>query len=105
MAYSKRFLIHTMRLVGATPAFIRRPFIWSNIWTGILAAFLAIALLGGTLYYAATQIENIYTLVTPLSLLAVAGVVVVLSIIITSISAFFAVNRYIRMDRDDLYYV
>lgn len=105
MAYSKRFLIHTMKLVGATPGFIRRPFIVSNIFTGIIAAILAIALLAGSLYYAATHIENIYTLAPPQSLLIVAGVVVLLSIIITTISAFFAVNRYIRMDRDDLYYI
>ncbi len=105
MAYSKRFLIHTMKLVGATPAFICRPFIGANIGIGIVAALLAIAMLGGSLYYMSTQIENIYTLVNIESLLIVAGVVIVLSVIITSISAFLAVNRYIRMDRDDLYYV
>lgn len=104
-AYSKRFLIHTMKLVGATPGFIRKPFIVSNLINGLVASFLAIAMLTGCVYYLNNEIENFHTLVNLRSLLYVYGIVIVLGMLISSISAFFAVNRYIRMNSDDLYYV
>lgn len=104
-AYSKRFIIHTMKLVGATPGFIRRPFILSNIVNGVIAAFLAIILLSGSVYYLKSEIDNFNTLINTQALLTVYCIVLALGIIITAISAFFAVNRYIHMDRDDLYYV
>lgn len=104
-AYSKRFIIHTMRLVGATPGFIRKPFIISNIINGIVAAAIAIAMLSGCIYYLLTEFDNLYTLVDLNSLLWVFLIVMVLGITLTAVSAWFAVNRYIRMDRDNLYYV
>lgn len=104
-AYSKRFLIHTMKLVGATPGFIRKPFIVSNLINGLVASLLAIAMLTGCVYYLNNEIENFHTLVNLRSLLYVYGIVIVLGMLISSISAFFAVNRYIRMNSDDLYYV
>jgi len=104
-AYSKRFIIHTMKLVGATPGFIRKPFILSNIVNGIIAAFVAIGMLTGCVYYLMSEIDNFYTLVSIQSLMMVYVIVLLLGITITAISSYFAVNRYIRMDRDDLYYV
>ena len=104
-AYSKRFIIHTMKLVGATPGFIRKPFILSNIVNGIIAAFVAIGMLTGCVYYLMLEIDNFYTLVSIQSLMMVYVIVLLLGITITAISSYFAVNRYIRMDRDDLYYV
>ncbi|MCP9610520.1 cell division protein FtsX [Coprobacter tertius] len=104
-AYSKRFIIHTMKLVGATPGFIRKPFILSNIVNGIIAAFIAMALLGGCIYYLMNEIDNFSTLVTMSSLLGVFAIVLLMGIVLTAISAYFAVNRYIRMGRDELYYI
>lgn len=104
-AYSKRFIIHTMKLVGATPAFIRKPFIISNIVNGIIGAFIAMALLSGCAYYLLTEFDNLYTLIDISSLLWVFVIVLLLGVVLTAISAWFAVNRYIRMDRDNLYYV
>lgn len=104
-AYSKRFIIHTMKLVGATPAFIRKPFIISNIINGIIGAFIAMALLSGCVYYLLTEFDNLYTLIDISSLLWVFVIVLLLGVVLTAISAWFAVNRYIRMDRDNLYYV
>ena len=104
-AYSKRFIIHTMKLVGATPAFIRKPFIISNIINGIIGAFIAMALLSGCVYYLLTEFDNLYTLIDISSLFCVFGIVLLLRVALTAISAWFAVNRYIRMDRDNLYYV
>ena len=104
-AYSKRFIIHTMKLVGATPAFIRKPFIISNIINGIIGAFIAMALLSGCVYYLLTEFDNLYTLIDISSLFWVFVIVLLLGVVLTAISAWFAVNRYIRMDRDNLYYV
>ena len=99
------FIIHTMKLVGATPAFIRKPFIISNIINGIIGAFIAMALLSGCVYYLLTEFDNLYTLIDISSLFWVFVIVLLLGVVLTAISAWFAVNRYIRMDRDNLYYV
>ena len=56
--YSKRFIINTMKLVGAKPSFIRRPFIWQSIYTGIIASFLAFGALVGAIFY----LQKDYTL-------------------------------------------
>lgn len=104
-AYSQRFIIYTMKLVGATPGFIRRPFILSNIVCGIIAAILAIIMLTVCISYIVNEFDNFYTLIDTSMLLAVYGIVLLLGILHTGISSFFAVNRYIGMKRDELYYV
>lgn len=104
-AYSQRFIIYTMKLVGATPGFIRRPFITSNIVCGIIAAVLAIIMLTVCVSYIVNEFDNFYTLIDTSMLLAVYGIVLLLGILLTGISSFFAVNRYIGMKRDELYYV
>jgi cell division transport system permease protein len=112
--YSKRFLIHTMKLVGATGGFIRWPFIRDNILMGIVAAILSNGLLFWFLYYIATKLDDasvgggttqISDIVSLDALYMVFGIVVVLGAIISSVTTFFAVNRYIRMEGDDLFYV
>ena len=62
-------------------------------------------MLTGCVYYLMLEIDNFYTLVSIQSLMMVYVIVLLLGITITAISSYFAVNRYIRMDRDDLYYV
>ena len=104
-AYSKRFLIHTMKLVGATPAFIRRPFIVSNVINGTVASVIAMLLLSGCIYYLMSEMENFTTLLSVPMMVLVFLSVLILGIILTAVSAYWAVNRYIRMDRDDLYYI
>lgn len=104
-AYSKRFIIYTMKLVGATPGFIRRPFILSNILSGIIAAIIAIILLTCCISYVMSEFDNFHTLLNTQMMLIVYGIVLLLGILLTAVSSFFAVNRYIGMKRDDLYYV
>lgn len=104
-AYSQRFIIYTMKLVGATPGFIRRPFILSNVVCGIIAAILAIIMLTVCVSYIVNEFDNFYTLIDTTMLLTVYGIVLLLGILLTGISSFFAVNRYIGMKRDELYYV
>lgn len=105
MAYSKRFTIHTMRLVGATAGFIRRPFIRSNLLEGLVASFIAIALLGGCTLYLLSEFDNLSVIINLNNMLIVFGSIIVLGVSLTSISAYFAVNRYISMERDDMFYM
>ncbi len=104
MIYSKRFLIHTMRLVGATNSFITRPFIRSNILSGIIAAFIAIGLLSWLLFYVAKDIENFQEYINIDSLLVVFASVLIFGIVISIIATWMAVNKYLRMNVNDMYY-
>lgn len=103
--YSKRFLIHTMRLVGATNSFIRKPFIRNNIVAGIVAAIIAICMLTGVLYYLTFEITNLLELMSINMLLVVFAIVILLGILISAAATFFAVNRYLRMKGDNMYYI
>jgi cell division transport system permease protein len=103
--YSKRFLIHTMKLVGATSGFIRKPFIRIQIFSGIIAAFIAIGLLAGLLYYVTKDFGNMAELIGLNTLYIVSGSILVLGILISMTATYFAVNKYIRMDGDDLFYI
>lgn len=103
--YSKRFIIYTMKLVGAKDSFIRSPFIWSNIGAGIIAAILANCMLALLLYTANKEVDGIISLVD-YKVLIVTGVIVFgAGILLTGISAYFAVNRYIKMKYNKLFLV
>ncbi len=103
--YSKRFLIHTMRLVGATPGFIRRPFIWTNIINGIIASCMAMAMVLGLLYGVTQEYIGFRNLINMEQIGLVFTIILALSILITTLASFFATNRYIRMRSDDMYLV
>lgn len=105
LIYSKRFLIHTMQLVGATPGFIRRPFIRYNVVSGILAAILAICMLTGALYYLQSELTGFIQILDIPTLLIVYGVVLLLGILLSIFATYFSVNKYLRMSFDKLYYV
>ena len=105
LIYSKRFLIYTMRLVGATPSFIRRPFIRHNVLNGIISGVLAIAMLMGSLYYVKTEFVDMEEVLNPDKLLLVYIIVLASGIFLSVIAAYFAVNRYLSMSRGKLYYV
>jgi cell division transport system permease protein len=102
--YARRFIIRTMKLVGATQSFIRRPFIWRGIVQGLYASAIAILLLGLILYFSQKEIPELVNLRDLQLYLSLFGFVVVLGIIISWISTFFAVRKYLRMKEDDLYY-
>ena len=105
LIYSKRFLIHTMKLVGATAGFIRAPFIRYNVVSGLIAAILAILLLTGTLYYLQTELEGLVQLLDIHTILIVDGAVLALGLLLSTIATIFAVNKYLRMEVDQLYYI
>ena len=101
--YSKRFLIHTMKLVGAKPGFIRRPFVASNMVNGLIAAMLAAVLLTA-LYFSIQNIDvALAGIFSPLGIAAVFLLLVVLGVVICGIAAFFAADKYIRLSYDDLF--
>ncbi|MDD6210241.1 MAG: permease-like cell division protein FtsX [Bacteroidales bacterium] len=105
MVYSKRFLIYTMKLVGATNGFIRKPFIMSNIVTGVVAAFLAIGMMIGFFYYLTVEVSDLMQLFDVKTLLFVFVIVIVLGVFISTLSTYMAVNRYLNMKIDNLYRV
>lgn len=105
LIYSKRFLIHTMKLVGATSGFIRRPFIWYNVVSGIFASILAILMLTGALYYLQSELAGFIRILDVQTLLVVFAAVVILGISLSIVATIFAVNKYLRMEGDRLYYI
>lgn len=105
MIYSKRFLIHTMKLVGATPGFIRGPFVRSNILLGVFAAIIAMGLLVWLLLYAAVDVQRVTEIISLEYLGVIFGSILLLGIIISYVATYFAVNKYIRMDGDELFYL
>jgi len=105
LIYSKRFLIHTMKLVGATAGFIRRPFVWYNVVSGIFAAILAILLLMGALYYLQTELDGFIQILDIETLVMVSAGVLILGITLSVMATIFAVNRYLRMRGDEMYYI
>ena len=103
--YSKRFLIHTMRLVGASWGFIRRPFLKRNIWSGVLAAFIADTILMGAAYWLVSYEPELIRVITPEVMLLVSGAVLVFGVVITFLCAYLSINKYLRMKASTLYYV
>jgi cell division transport system permease protein len=103
--YSQRFLLHTMKLVGAEWGFIRRPFMVRNLWTGLTAGMLALTLTGGGLY-AFTRYEPMLTgILSTKMLFIVAGTILLFGVLITLFSARVSINRFLRMKAGDLYYI
>ena len=103
--YSKRFTIHTMKLVGASWGFIRRPFLIRNLWIGVLAAILADAALMAMAYMLVKYEPQLIDIITPNTLLIVMTSVFVFGVIITSMCAYISINKYLRMKASALYYI
>lgn len=102
--YSKRFIIRTQQLVGATGNFIRRPFLWSGVLQGIFAAFIAIIFLGVLLYLSRQEVPELVNLQDLTLIGTLFGLVVVTGIVLTYLSTWFAVKKYLRAHTDRLYY-
>lgn len=102
--YSKRFIIKTMQMVGATKKFIRKPFILTNIKLGMLGALLALIALGLVLYYIDLTFPELNLIQDVLMLVILFAGVFVLGFLISLISTFFATQRFLNLRTDDLYY-
>lgn len=101
--YSKRFLIRTMQLVGATQGFIQAPFVYKSAIQGVISAILALAMLSGVIYLASGEFSQIaeYQEFELIAILYLS--IIIIGIIISALSTYFAVNRYLKLHADDLY--
>ena len=101
--YSRRFMIHTMKLVGASWNFIRKPFLYNAICTGIIAAVLADGILAAGIFFLYNYEPDVMTVVT-WDVLAITGsMVFVFGIVITMFCSCLSVNKFLRMKAGDLY--
>lgn len=102
--YSERFTINTMQLVGATRSFIRKPFITRGISLGILGALIANLLLFGAIF---TFSKELTGLIDPHDITVLGTVFlanILLGMVISYFSTYFAVNKFLKLKFDELFY-
>ena len=103
--YSHRFLIHTMKLVGARWSFIRRPFLKRSFWIGIVSAMLSGAMIVGGIFAIIDYEPDAAVLITPSVVIFTLGIIFACGILITVACAYFSVNRHLKMTNDKMYYI
>jgi len=101
--YSKRFTIKTMQLVGAKSGFIRKPFLTQAILQGVISALIGMALLVSLFYTINNLVDSVEIAFDLQTLLILLSTLVLIGIIITLLSTWFSLNKYLRMKLDDLY--
>lgn len=102
--YSKRFTIKTMQMVGATKGFIRRPFIWKSVKLGVIGAIVALIGMAAVLYYIDKSFPELDLLKDEIILGGLFIGILLLGIIISWLSTFFATQRFLNLKTDELYY-
>lgn len=102
--YSKRFTIHTMKMVGATRGFIARPFLLQGAFQGLFASFLAIVMILGGLFFLRHQFAQLFAVFTLPMLVEVIAIVVVSGLAICVLSSYVTVNKLISLKKSELYY-
>ena len=102
--YSKRFLINTMKLVGANTSFIRTPFLASSVWQGLISGFIAIVLLLGLVALLRNDFSELLHLTDAKMFAALFAVILVLGSLISFVSTYFIVTKYTKINAEDLYY-
>ena len=101
--YSNRMIIKTMQLVGATKNFIRKPFINTHIFLGIISSFIAISLLSLSIYYIENNFMKLNLISEIETILGLFMSILIFSIVITSICTYFATQRFLRLKIEQLY--
>ena len=101
--YSNRFLINTMKMVGATSWFIRRPYIGRSMLNGLYAAIISIVLLVGMVAYVQFEFGMPGMLIQPFTAVIVGFIVILLGILLTAVSSYYAVGRFLKMHSNDMY--
>ena len=102
--FARRFTIHTMKLVGATRAFIRAPFLVQAAFQGTFSAFIAIIALTAMMYFLRNSFEQLFEIFRLDLLLTVFGIVLLSGLAICLISTWFVVNKLVSLKKDELYY-
>jgi cell division transport system permease protein len=101
--YSRRFIIYTMKLVGATPGFIRRPFVLTNVVNGLIASLVAMAMLCGLMYYVVEVNYDYANLIEMKHIVMVCVGLMVVGVLMCALAALLAANRFISLNYDELY--
>ena len=102
--FARRFTIHTMKLVGATKAFIRAPFLRGALVQGLISAFLASAAIWGIYYAARSSFSELFEIFDIVTLLESTGTIFVCGVLICVLSTYFVVGRLVSANKDELYY-
>ena len=101
--FSDRFIIKNMELVGASWGFISRPYMRKGVWNGFISSILAIVLLGILWFFAQKKVPELNLLLKSPLLLVACGGLILLGVLISWVSTFYVVNKYLKMRLDDLY--
>ncbi len=101
--YSHRMLIRSMQLVGATRSFIRRPFVGRSVLQGFIAAIVAVAILAGLMYAMTKQIPELALIQSQTVTIGIYISLIVLGILLSAASTYFALNKYLNADIDKIY--
>jgi cell division transport system permease protein len=102
--FARRFTIHTMKLVGATRAFIRAPFLVQAAVQGLFSAMVANSALVGLLFLLKDRVGQLFEIFSKEVLIMVMCVVFVAGLLICVISTYFVVNKLVSLKKDELYY-
>lgn len=101
--FSQRFIIRTMQLVGATASFIRRPFLITAFWQGLLSGSIAFVILYIALPYINVGFIKLSEMYAPIQLLIIGATLIILGVLLSVLSSYRAVNKYLAMNLDELY--
>ncbi len=101
--YSNRFLINTMQMVGATNWFIRKPYIRQSVLNGLVAAAVAILILGIVVYYVMYEFGMSGLSINPVSAVWVSVIVLLSGIVLMAVSTYLSIGRYLKMNINDMY--
>lgn len=102
--FSRRFTVHTMKLVGATKSYIRRPFLLSSVWQGLLASAVAAGVLAGLMFALRRSFPQLFSIIRPGMLAVSAAVVFACGVLLCVSCTFFVVGKLVSLDKNDLYY-
>lgn len=102
--FARRFTVHTMKLVGATRAFIRAPFLGQAVLQGLVSALIAIAVLVGALFFIKSRFVQLFEIFQLKVVLLAMGAVLVAGVTICVVSTYFVVNKLVSLGKDELYY-
>ncbi len=101
--YSKRFTIRSMKLIGATERFIRRPFVLKGILQGVISAMITMLLISIIITALKNNVPELAVLIGPKMIIFLFAIILILGILFAGLSTFFAVNKYLRMRTERLY--
>lgn len=102
--YSKRFVVYTMKLVGAKRSFIRKPLLVKGVWQGLISSVISVGLIVVVIYMMERDLPQLFEILDLRMIAVVLAAVPVLGVVLCLVSTFFIANRLVSMSGDDIYY-